>query len=212
MFAVENWLNGQQNFFVGRSIYKTLGKDQRVKDLLEKGKTVHSAELLVKAMKELLQKPVVIAARAVTVATEEMPDAADPVLKSIQEEWKKPYQQMNYKRHELDSYLLATLDHIEKRKKIAFEILELEQVCIKIWKKRDHYVQHGELPDVSDKTLTIPTDPAELGKLIESVKKNIRRNRLLMKQHPDKPAYISKYNTYKDHYKSLTGKEYEEKD
>jgi hypothetical protein len=211
MFAVENWLNGQRNFYVGKSIYKTLGSDQQLKELLEKGKTPIAEQLLLKAMQKLMDKPAAVATSPKTKEIEVMPDDADPVLHGIHLEWKKPYQEMNYKRHELDRYKGNTIENISKRKELAFEILELEQVCMKIWEKRDYYKKNGKLPDVSEKVIELPDNKIELATLIDSIKKNIRRNRLLMKSRPGNPTYAAKYDKYKLEFKKITGVEYDEK-
>jgi hypothetical protein len=212
MYVIEKWLNGPRNFYVGKAIYLTVGNDKRLIDVLHKGKTPIAEELLLTALQNLLSKPTPVKTSKATFETAEMPVDADPVLQSIQQEWKKPYQQMNYKRHQLDQYKGNTPEMIAIRKPLVFEILELEQQCMKMWKKRDHYLEHGKLPDVSERKVELPTDPVELGKLIESIKKNIRRNRKLIHQHPDKPVYAQKYQEYKQQYESVTGKAYEEKD
>lgn len=213
MYAVQTWLSGQRNFYVGKSIYKTLGKNQRLKDLLEKGKTPTAEELLLKAMQDLVTAPVTIPSTPlITKTTDEMPAGTDPVQQSIRAEWMAPYQQMNYKRHELDRYDTDSIEHIKARKKLAFEILELEQQCMKLWEKRDYYLKHGKLPDIAEKVIEVPTDPVELGKLIESIKKNIRRNRKLQVEHPDKPVYAEKYKEYKQKFEQLTGKPYDERE
>lgn len=211
MYIIENWLNGPRNFFVGKAVYKTVGGDKKLIDLLDKGKTPIAEELLLKAMQKLLQAPALPPVPKPMETADDFPKTTDPVLNSIREEWLKPYQDMNYKRHQLDQYKGNSPEMIAKRKPLAFEILELEQQCMRAWKKRDYYLQHGKLPDVADTKKELPTDPVELGKYISNLAKNIRRNKLLMKQHPDKPVYTQKYEQYKQEYIDATGTAYQEK-
>lgn len=211
MYVIEKWLNGPRNFYVGKAVYQTVGNDKHLLEVLNKGKTPIAEELLLKALQKLCAAPAAAPVAKPMETADDMPVSNDPVVKSIREEWMKPYQEMNYKRHELDKYQGNDPAMVMKRKELAFEILELEQQCMKAWKKRDHYQQHGKLPDVATKQIVLPTDPIELGKYISNLAKNIRRNKQLMKEHPDKPVYAQKYEEYKQEYIDATGKEYQEK-
>lgn len=211
MYIIENWLNGPRNFYVGKAIYKTVGADKKLQHLLENGKTPIAEELLLKAMQKLCSSPTAPPVSKPMETVDEMPKTADPVLNSIREEWIKPYQEMNYKRHQLDQYKGNDAAMVAKRKPLAFDILDLEQQCMKAWKKRDYYLQHGKLPDVAEVKKELPSDPVELGKYISNLAKNIRRNKQLMKQHPDKPVYTQKYEQYKQEYIDATGSAYQEK-
>lgn len=212
MNSVEKWLKGSRNFFVGKTIYKTIGGDVHLKKLLDMGKTAHAEELLYKGIKALLLKPSkeVIKTPASVVEAGEMSDDADLILKSIREEWLVPYQKMNYLRHQLDQYTGDGADAVNRRKNIAFEILDLEQQCMKCWDKRDYYMLNKKLPDVVENTLILPDNAVDLAKMLENIKRNIRRNKIFMQSHPDKPAFAQRYFEYKKNYAEVTGKEYEE--
>jgi hypothetical protein len=94
-----------------------------------------------------------------------MPQSKDPVLQALRNEWQPLYQRMNYLRHELDRVTTTaefplyevgndpgnSPEEISKREPIAFEILELEQQCMRIWARRDHYLQQGKLPEVKER-------------------------------------------------------------
>lgn len=211
MYVIEQWLKGPRNFYVGKAIYQTIGTDKKLLEVLNNGKTPIAEQLLLTALQKHCEQPKRVIAQQIEVDAGVMPESNDPVLKSVREEWLKPYQEMNYKRHKLDEYKGDGPDMVAKRKTLAFEILELEQQCIKIWKKRDHYLQHGKLPDASTSKKELPTDPVELGKYISNLGKNIRRNKKLMKDFPDKPVYVQNYQQYKQEYIDVTGKEYQEK-
>jgi len=211
MYVIDQWLKGSRNFITGRAIYQSLAKDKHVLAALEKGKTSFTEDLLLKELQKLNEQPAKPVAQKAAQQTAEMPVSADPVLSSIREEWMKPYQEMNYLRHKLDSMQGDTIALTKEREPICLKILQLEQECMRAWEKRDHYVSNGKLPDVSDKTLQIPEDPIELANLIGNIKRNIRRNRMLMDKHPDKPVYAQNYNEYKTKFHQVTGKAYEEK-
>lgn len=211
MYVIDQWLKGPRNFYVGKAIYQTVGNDKHLLEVLNKGKTPIAEELLLKALQKLCAAPAAAPKPEPMETVDEMPVSADPVVKSIREEWIKPYQEMNYKRHQLDQYKGNDPAMIAKREPLVFQILELEQQCMKAWKKRDYYLQHGKLPDVATKQKELPADPVQLGKYISNLAKNIRRNKQFMKAHPDKPVYAQKYEEYKQEYLDATGNEYQEK-
>lgn len=211
MYVIEQWLKGKKSFVVGRTLYMTFAKDKAVKKLLQQGETPYAAELLERKMRELLQAPIAVATATKTKETEEMPGSSDPVLERLRNEWQQPYQRMNYLRHQLDSYQGNSMENVAARKEIAFEILELEQQCMQIWEKRDHYLATGSLPDAKPKTPELPTNALELAKMLNSLKKNIGRNRSKMKQYPNVAKYALLYEDYKAQFKRITGHEYNEK-
>lgn len=209
--VINNWLNGNRNFFTGRALYTSLGTDKALKDLLAKGNTPFAMDAMVKALQGY-QPPPPASEPPPDKVTGEMPNGNDAVLNALQQEWKKPYAEMNHMKALLHKWGNDnTPEAIKERERLAFAILEKEQVCISIWAKRDYYQQHGQLPATKAKEQVIPAEPLELGKFIESCKRRIRRNRLSMQLHPDQPQYAEKYLHFKQLYKQATGTEYTEK-
>lgn len=213
MKLIDKWLKGNRNFYTGKAIYKAIGKDAHLLRLLENIPSVIIQNLLEKALTELNQhktQPKLIEQDKETVL---MPDSADPVLKAVKSEWMKPYQDMNFKRHQLHKFGNSNHpDHIKIRKELAFDILDLEQECIRIWAKRDYYTKYGKLPDIRDTTdtLFIAKDPVQLAKQIEASKRKIRDWRSKMKADASNSKAVIEYQKSKDQYKVLTGYEYEE--
>lgn len=191
MELIKNWLSGKRNYFVGAILYKQFGTDQEKKKLFEGKPTLHLQQVLEQSLSELLEKPkVVLQPTPVKKETEEMPASADAVLEALRAEWLPLYQRMNYLRHELDKWEGNSTEAIKARGPLAFEILNLEQQCMRIWERREYYLKNGTLPEVKpQKTTEIPQDPVELGKKLETLKRNIRRNKAKAKQHPDNPSY-----------------------
>lgn len=218
MQIIKTWLTGKQNFAVGAIMYRTIGKDQSLKDIFSKGETAASKKLLIQAFERMLQpeqEQPTIPAEAKPDDSEVMPDSFDEVLQSLKTKWTEPYQRMNYLRHQLDKDFddVNSIEAINYRKSIAFAILQLEQECIKVWKERDYYLKHGKLPNVPEtKTFVIPSDPVELANLINSIKKNIRRNRKQLQDNPGDAKYAQLLADYRLKFKQITGKDYDEKD
>lgn len=226
MQQVKDWLAGSRNFITGRAIYKAFGKDQQLIELLERGQTVYSIQQLVIGMEALIggqtephpahdTTSTPKAAVSAPTATREafMPDGGDLVLQAIKAEWMPLYKKMQYLIAQLDKYGDRNDDEaISYRNPIAAEILELEERVNRIWQKRDHYLQHGELLSDKKRTVDIPKDPLKLATLINQIKRNIRTNRQMMKKQPGKPVYAKKYLSYKLQYQQVTGKQYQEVD
>lgn len=211
MRLIENWLKGSRNYYVGIALYKSLpGANQQLIQLLSKGKTPFAEAELVKAFKAMLSKPVVKKQPQPDPELDKMPPSADAVMESIRNEWMPLYMRMNTLRHMLWTIEGNTPEKIAQRQPIAFEVLELEQQCIQLWAKRNHYLQHGRLPEAKEVKVQIPKDPIELATLIENIKRNIRRNKAFATKNPTKAIYVQRYNDYKASYYSVTGKEYVE--
>jgi hypothetical protein len=204
MDLIKKWLSGSQNYHVGVVLYKKFGTDDKLKSLFDNKPDKYLIERLQEELSSLLAKPAVILQSPVKKGyADEMPLSPDPVLKAFHAEWTPLYQRMNYLRHELDKYQGNSQEAIAGRGKIAFEVLELEQQCMEIWSRRDHYLQTGNLPSAKTKNKPLPKDPIDIGKKIESLKKNIRRNKQLAKKHPDNPNYPLRARNYEAELESI---------
>ena len=213
MQIIDNWLKGKKSFIAGVILYKQLGKNERLKELLAGGETPFLRKELETALAKLMKEGVkAVAPPALSPETDVMPDSADVILKALKDEWMPPYLKMNLLRHELDKYGKDNgWEAIAYRKDRANEIKELEQVCMKVWAKKDYYEKHGKLPFVEEVKMDIPEDPEERSNMIEGIKKNIRRNRFEMKKPGADASFAKRYEEYKVKYKEVSGKEYVEK-
>lgn len=211
MRLITDWLDGSRNFTVGRAIYRVLGKDVRLKRLFEQGQTSFSANALVAAISSIENMPVTAEATEDIVFVE-MPAEDDNVLRGITTSWKEKYMRMNLLRHKLDEYGTDNSpEAVAACEPLCKEILQLEKEIVGLWKQRDHYQQHGTLPDVKTKKKELPAEPAKAAKAIENIKKNIRRNKLHMQKNPGKPAYAQMHKDYIQQYRELTGEDYKER-
>lgn len=208
---IRAWLDGSQNFIVGRVLYKQLGNDENIKAQLQKGEHAGTKKLLKEALEALLEKPVIVVPKVNPVVSQ-MPPHADPVLNALTNEWKPLYARMNYLRAAIDQWGERNdPEAIAAREPMAFEILQLEDCCQTIWNKRDHYLKSGSLPGNEETTIELPSDPLKLARLIDSIKRNITRNRAKMSKPGADALYAQLYVQYKEKYKTITGKDYEEK-
>jgi chorismate mutase len=213
MILIEKWLNGKQNFIVGRTLYETFGKDAALKTLFSKGETAFAKQKLLSVLQALKSEPVVLREKPEISFFMPMPESDDKVLQGIAVKWKEKYQRMKYLGYRLDAFGESNAkEAISSCEKICAEILELEQECMQLWKERAEYIETGRLAEVKAKEIEIPTDPLALAKMIDQATKNIRRNRKLMREHPDKPKYAQLYNDHKMIYKKATGKDYKERE
>ena len=197
MQLIENWLKGSRNFITGKILYDKYGADNSLKKLLLQGETPTAKKKLIAALQAIADAGKIPAAEVKADVLSTMPAGSDDVLESIRNEWLPRYQEMNYKRHRLDEYGDRNdKEAIANCKVLCFEILELEQQVMACWAKRDHYLDHGQLPEVKVEKLEIPTDPVKLATLINTLKRNIRRNKQLTqqdKENPKYPALVKKY-------------------
>lgn len=200
MEVIKRWLNGSQSFVVGRLYYKQFGKNKVLQQLLDNGETPFAKTELIKALTLLLteeKKPEQIPE---IIKLDLMPKGTDDITTSIELEWRPSYQRMKFLTHQLHKYGADNSEQTrEQCRLMCLEILQLEQACMKCWEKLDHYKLHGKLPEVKEEKLIIPDNPLDLAILIQTLKRNIRRNKEKAKKNPvnsDYPARVAMYENY----------------
>jgi hypothetical protein len=197
MNLISKWLAGKRNYHIGVVLYNHFTKGEKLMWYFAGGPDKFKQQKLEKELQELNKKLIVVSPGiSVDQDTEEMPKSTDPVLLAMRTDWLVPYQKMQYLRHELDRYTRNDKESIAIRCRLAKEILELEQGCMAVWRRRDHYMKTGKLPEVKDPADDIPTDPLELARLIHSLERNIRRNKALAIKHPGSAVYPLRAHTY----------------
>lgn len=200
MLLIDKWLQGNRNFIIGRNLYQLYGTNNALKNLLDKGETPYHQQLLVNALQEInssgikpVEKPIEVALKVAKV----MQHDENPVLQSIHQEWTKLYNEMKFYQHQLDVYGSDNSQSTrEKCKPICKKVLDLEYEINELWNKRDYYKEHGKLPEVKEVEFVIPTDPLEIARAINTLERNIRRNKAELKKHPDKPQYAALVEQY----------------
>ncbi len=207
MELITRWLKGNRNFIIGKSLYASFGKDEALKKLFNQGETPFSKAKLATALEAILNTQSSFQPHTSTDSFKAMPGSNDSVLQAIQNAWKEKYAKMNLLRHELDKYEKRNdWEAVAKCKTMVKEILELEQEVNQLWDKRDEYLENGKLPGVKENEFVIPEDPVKLGKLIESLKKNIRRNKLKAKENPNRAEYAALVKDYESRLQEILNK------
>lgn len=182
---VENWWKNGKSWRGGIIILTQIGYDQSIIDQIKATRNDYAMKLLEDAMNKVLEcnSPI---QKQEPEKPDEMPEDSNAVLQALRQEWLPKYTTMNLLRHKLDPLLDDDSDAaMIKRGKIALEILELEQECMTIWAKRDHYIKHGKLPmasDDQDDDLMPVVDPFKAANRIKNLKIYITRyNREIQK-------------------------------
>jgi hypothetical protein len=213
MQLIDNWLKGNRNFFVGRSLYKTFGTDDEFKKQLECGGTEQNKSRLLAELEKLNQKQSSPKSVKVPEAKPELKSIApiaegfDDISDSLEKEWKTYFSEMKLWQHKLDEY---GEDNSQLVRDACFDICKkikrLEQLMMKAVETYDYYKLNGRLPDSPEKKFVLPTDPVKLANLISSCARQIRRYR-----YAQEPEHIQLLVDYKAKYKLATGKDYEYK-
>lgn len=207
MELIQRWLKGNRNFIVGKNLYASFGADGALKKLFDQGETVFSKQKLISALEAVLTTPAPAAIQTSPEPLKIMPESTDSVLQSIQNGWKEKYSKMNLLRHQLEEFGERNdWEALAKCKTICKEILELEQEVNHLWGQRDEYLAKGKLPGMPESDFVIPDNPVEIGKLIEAVKKGIRRNKKKALENPTNPVYAALVKEYQEKLEKINKK------
>lgn len=208
MQLINNWLNGSRNFIVGKSLYATLGKDDKLKQLFAQGATDYNKKRLVEELEKLNQQPIIIVAKkepkeAASIA--QIRKGFDEVSNSLYNEWNKHFAEMKLWQHKLDAF---GTDNSKPTRDACFEICkkikELEKLMMRGIETFDYYEEHKRLPNVINKKFSIPTNAVELAKFINAAARQIRRYR-----HSQESQHQQVFLDNKLKYKLATGNDYE---
>lgn len=200
-----NWMNSGRSYIVGSILYDKFGHDESVKKLLKTGKSQYTEKALLSAIQSMLKddSPKKESPIEITSGMEKMPESDDNVLQALRKEWMPAYTEMNYKRHQLDQYLEDETDKaVMQRSALAKSILELEQYCMSVWAKREHYIKYSSLPGTSIEKEVI-SDPFAAANRISNVKVYIRRYRSELKKNPGNAKAAEMLNHYQQELKQL---------
>jgi hypothetical protein len=214
MELLQRWYNGTQDYWAGVRLYNAFGKDALLKKYFSNTtNTVTSRFRLKQAIEGMLYIPqtvplsigegVGVRSSTETVRHDTMPDSPDIVLQSIKDKWMPLYTRMNLLRHNLEPARSE-----RQRGQMAFEILDLEQQCIKLWQQADFYKKNGTctpMGDHEDKPQLI-IDPLKVGIRIEALKRFVRKYKQFLKttpQHKNAVKWAAKLKQYQDELNQL---------
>lgn len=204
MQMIKDWLLSKRSYTYGCILYNRFGNNEELKQLFSKGPTPFTTNKLASAMQEIITGD---PPKKAKISRGEMPPVEnDKVLKALRDQWMPSYTKMNYKRHELDKYLFLTSQTaMHKRAKLAMEILKLEKECMRIWAKRDHYIEFGKLPDQSEKPEPV-VDPMRMALRYKNVQGYIRRYKYLLRRGPANAENVALLKRYEEEFAELKSK------
>lgn len=203
MRLISNWLTGSRSFSYGVILYNRFGNDDELKKLFEKGKTDFAEKKLLQVLQSLVNEKTNDAMSYTPQGSGVMPEARDPVLIALRNQWMPHFTQMNYLRHEIDKYLDRNSESsMAKRGELARDILLLEKKCMAVWAKRDYYERTGKLP-AEYKTNEPVVDPFTAGKRLTTLQSYVRRYKRLVANNPGNEIHASNLKKYEEELKTL---------
>lgn len=204
MELIQKWLDGNRSFIVGRILYNQYGADEAFKRWLAQGETPDAKKQLELAMQAIVMPAKKEIAKNSDVSFSKMPAGDDPVCNAIQEDWKQHYTLMNMLRGKLGGYEDDNSpEAIAECNVLCQKILEEERYINACWEKLRYYQQHGKLPEEKEESFEIPGDPVALAKLIETLKRNVRRNKQKAAAAPANPLYPALVKKYEEQLKQI---------
>ncbi|HMT28020.1 MAG TPA: hypothetical protein PKD91_01950 [Bacteroidia bacterium] len=147
---IESWLNRDDDYNEGLSLYLRFGTNEFLKNLFAGGETTYNRNRL---RKELLQLSD-IASDANNIApeanklTQNINSITDEEYSRLptagivlQKQWKEWYKEMNALRHQLPNPMTEQVRH-----EMALKIIDLDHKVREAWDKLDYWRKYGELP------------------------------------------------------------------
>ncbi|AMJ65039.1 hypothetical protein [Hymenobacter sp. PAMC 26628] len=148
MSAVQQWLQGPQDYEAGRQLYEQLGRNAVLKRTLSHGPTAYNRSALREELAKLATLPFV---PLVTVALSPLgprpapaaahPDATRELLLGLEKQWKPLYKEA--------SFLQSQLEHAkdnQARCTTSHAILDKMEQVQALWDAGDYVREHGQLP------------------------------------------------------------------
>jgi len=215
---IADWLNSGKNYDIGVALYKAHGGDVDLKRMFDQGFSDYRVKRLEKELRIIKKsfiadKALSVAAVAVGIKAEPetivvavkqkvLPEnAIKPEQDPYRDEWMPIYQQMNYLRHHLRS---AETD--ELRGRMAFEILDLERQCMRIWYRRRYWLKYKEhLPE--EYQVQQPTsDKNEMHRLLCNARANLSKAVSKLSKNPEDSKLIARTDKWKQAVKEIEEK------
>ncbi len=201
------WLNGKRNYTVGRLLYQQFGSDEVKNKLFASGKTTVTEQSLLLALQKLLAGNEPAPAKEIISYIQPMPEIQDDqVLKALRAQWLPFYTEMNLKRHRLQLLVNEQGSAAQKKRaELAGDILNLEQKCMAVWAKRDHYEQYGTLPGKETEEKDVIVDPAAVKLQVTRLQSYIRSYKSKVNKNPGDDKSAAKLKQFTEELKQLNG-------
>jgi hypothetical protein len=159
MDDIKQWLNSKQDYDAGATLYLLHGTDANLKRIFREPASPFKKQKLLEALKGMLIKNLKSeivnlkskeeAKTNLTVSDRKWPEQKDEVLTALHLQWKPLFaEMMNLTSRIYDIALAGKKDPAMQQEagRMAHRILDLDDMCDDIYKKRDNYIKNGSLP------------------------------------------------------------------
>lgn len=213
MEGIRTWLNSSKDYDAGVALLIKYSSNAKLKRLFQvEGVSDFKKGLLEKELKGLLQtgQQVVeekkVVQHGMAVNHSRWPGEMDAIVKSLHEQWKPLFAEMNDLQTRL--YDVAVAGKTDKAKeiaagKMAHKILDLDDACESIYARRDHYMQHGKLPEES-KPADVVVDPVKMVVALKNAERYVREFKNKLKKDATNTKAAAKLKHWEgmvDYYK-----------
>lgn len=196
MDAIRSWLKGPKHYNDGAALYLKHGTDIKLKRVFREAESPFKKQLLEDTLRKMLQKQVVVEEKqaeqkVVAIASvgwpeKKWPDERDNILQALWEQWKPLFAEMMYLCNTI--YDVAKAGETDAAKKIeagkmAHRILDIDEECDEIYRKRDHYLQHQALPQ-EEKAMELVVDPLKIPLALQNEQRYVRDYKNKLKKDP----------------------------
>lgn len=214
MDGIREWLNGTRNYDAGVQLLLQHSGNAKLKRLFTSeaasdfkrsllGKELAAlvtGAAVAKQVQEEQQQQVV---QRVAVAHNGWPQQMDEVLQALHAQWKPLFSELNALSSRL--YDVAKAGKQDEAGRMAHRILDLDDECDGIYEKRDHYLEHGKLPNQAAPGGAV-VDPLKWPLALSNAQRQLREARLRLQKAPNNEriaATIRKNEGLVAHYKQL---------
>lgn len=218
MDEIKAWLNGSRDYDQGAMLYLQYGSDNLLKKIFREPASDFKKKKLVDALKGLLvskvtrEKKIVIdkdaAIEKVSISDRRWPANKDEITMALWMQWKPLFAElMSLTSRIYDVALAGEHDAAQKQEagRMAHRILDLDDHCDDIYRKRDHYIKHGKLPE-AEKPMELVVDPKKIPLALANCTRYIRDYKSKLRKQPEDvnaAAQIKKYEWAVGEYKRI---------
>jgi hypothetical protein len=210
MDDIRNWLNSKQDYDTGARLYLQHGTNENLKKIFLEPASPFKKEKLLEALKGLLQKNTTahnsqLKAKATAVANATISDRRwpppadqDEITRALYLQWKPLFaEMMNLTSRIYDIALAGQADPAKKNEAciMAHRILDLDDACDDIYRKRDHYLRHKVLPE-ERKPLELAVDPMKIPLAYNNALRYVRDYKNKIKKDPSNEKFASQLKKY----------------
>lgn len=218
---IRQWINGPRDYDQGAKLYLQHGHDHALRRALSEPASEFKKKMLLAAMKSLLTKTVktekeIEVTRTVAIqrtsAERSWPEVKDPTLEALHLKWKPLFAEMMSLAARIYDVALAGRKDPDKKieaGRMAHRILDLDDRCDEIYRRRDHYLEQGVLPD-QDEAGELVVDPLKIPVALENAKRYVRyyKNKLTKDPANENAAQkIKQYEGIVSQYQKMLSRE-----